>query len=108
MTSRAWDDLGVDWSVQVSGTDPAAIHRAHPLASRGGVNMLSNILAASAVWRNLTKPQRELLLSTVAGAPVAARRDVVARMVARGLLNAADGMPCATAAGRAVVEWRCP
>ena len=86
----------------------------YPLASEDGIRALSNVLVADDIWRTLTKPQRELLLSTVAGMPIKARADVTARLVARGLLVAdpiflADGNPAAaTLAGRFVVEWRLP
>lgn len=86
-----WDDLGKNWTV-----------RANPDKSS---NLLVQILTAEVVWRNLTKPQRELLLSAVAGCPVKPRADVRVRLIARGLIGE-DLAP--TEAGRLVVKWRCP
>jgi hypothetical protein len=84
----------------------------YPLATRSGVEALHGMLAATEVWRSLTKPQRELLLSTVGDAPIKARSDVTQRLLDRGLLVAdpifpEDGNPAAaTDAGRFVVAWR--
>lgn len=113
MTAQAWDYLPPDWAVRVEKVDPPEpINPKYPLASKGGINALSNILQADAIWRALTKPQRELLLSAAAGAPIAARRDVLKRMTDRGLLEPYwwDDMSHIepTDAGRFVVQWRLP
>lgn len=94
-------------------TAPESLTGKYPLATKSGIEALSNILLASHVWRELTKPQRELLLSTVAGCPVKARRDVVRRLAVQGLLADWSGVdpdrvPEATGAGRFVVRWRTP
>lgn len=84
---------------------------AHPLATRRGAETLAAILTADTVWRKLTKPQREVLLSAAAGAPIVARADVRRRLSSRGLitvLSAAAGTPELTEAGRFVVAWRLP
>lgn len=102
-----WDAFGDDWTVRVVPRDEpiTALDTMYPLATKTGIGLLGEVLTAHAVWRNLTRPQRELLLSIVAGVPVKPRADVLARMVARGLV-AAD--LTATDAGRAVIEWRLP
>lgn len=90
-----WDDWGKDWAVNVE--------------SSGGQSALSRLLIADGIWRKLTRPQRELLLSTAAGFPIAARSDVRAKLSSRGLitvLSAAAGLPEITDAGRMVVQWR--
>lgn len=99
-----------EWRVEIQPVeDPSPIPRAHPLASKGGMQALANILNADNIWRALTKRQRELLLSTAAGAPVAARADVRRRLEARGLLHADNGSrPRLTEAGRLVILWRLP
>ena len=77
----------------------------HPLANFDGIHALGNILHAHGVWLGLSRPQRQLLLSCVAGFPIKARADVQRRMVDRGLI-AADLTP--TVEGRLVARWRLP
>jgi hypothetical protein len=93
-----------DWAVAaVPLDDPQPVHPRYPLASKGGVQLLALMVNADRVWRALTKPQRELLLSVVAGFPIKARADVTARLVGHGLV---DDALSATEAGRLVVRWR--
>jgi hypothetical protein len=82
-----------------------ALTHTYPLAHRDGVTMLHLVLAATEVWKALTRPQRELLLSCVAGSPIKARVDVYGRLTVLGLL---DGNYAPTGRGRAVVRWRLP
>ena len=90
MTKR-WDDWGPDWSLRT-----ATIPNDPP---RGA---LDAVLIADAAWRKLTRPQQELLLSTAAGAPVAARADVRTRLTKRGLIDECG----VTGAGWCVIHWR--
>jgi hypothetical protein len=69
--------------------------------------MFSLILTADDVWRALTRPQREVLLSAAAGAPIRARADVRRRLSSRGLIvSAAADAAELTELGRVVVRWR--
>jgi hypothetical protein len=92
--TERWDYLPPDWSASVEVA---------PAAGQTGAHALIQLLMADVLWRALTKPQRELLLSCAAGAPIAARADVRARLVSRGLIE--DG-PRLTDAGRLVVRLR--
>lgn len=62
------------------------------------------------IWAALTKPQRELLLSCAAGAPIVARADVRGRLWERGLICYRDKstVPEPTLAARLVLHWRLP
>lgn len=108
MSARTVDTIlgGEDWSLAARPLeeDPGPVGE-YPLASKGGIHAFTQVIIADEAWRQLTKPQRELLLSAAAGAPVAARADVRRRLVARGLLN--DDLTT-TAAGRLVIYWRLP
>jgi hypothetical protein len=88
VTTR-WDDLPADWAVD--------------LAAGRAPHMLLSVLQADVIWRKLTRPQRELLLSACAGWPVKPRTDVKDRLVGRGLV---DEQLTPTDAGRFVVKWR--
>lgn len=90
-TAQRWDYLPPGWSVDVTlSEDMPAI-------------ML--VMQCDVVWRNLTRPQRQLLLACVAGFPFVARADVRARLIGRGLV---DEQLQPTTAGRLVVQWRLP
>jgi hypothetical protein len=90
MTAQRWDYMPPGWTVGAEAKKS---------------DLLSQVLTADLIWRKLTAPQRELLLSAVAGYPVAPRRDVLRRMIDRGLV---DKYLQPTEAGRLVVKWRLP
>lgn len=98
-----------DWAVHLEpnplGGPLTETDRQYPLATQRGISALTNFLNANAVWKALSRPQRELLLSCAAGWPILARADVVARMVRRGLIT--DGL-AATDAGLFIIAWRIP
>lgn len=75
--------------------------KAHPLATQGGLTMLSHLIEADRVWTSCTKPQRALLERLCP--------PVVEALLARGALSE-DDMPAlparATAATRAALRRR--
>lgn len=95
MTAARWDDLPDNW--RAAGVK----------SSSDGSNYPSflGLLQAAAMWRHLTRVQREVLLSSVAGYPIACRADVLKRMVARGLV---DKYLNPTEAGKFIVRWKLP
>lgn len=99
-----------EWRVEaVLSENLGTISRDYPLATLGGAHALHQLLVASDIWRALTRAQRELLLSTAAGAPIRARRDVRQRLYDRGLIShpsCAGGVPELTEAGRLLIAWR--
>lgn len=73
--------------------------------------MLTLILTADKTWRALTARQREVVLSAAAGAPIAARSDVLRRLSSSGLITVTSAIVGAaelTDFGRLVVRWRLP
>ena len=90
-TQQKWDYLPPDWHAEVRPVEPVV----------GGA--LVEFLTAGVIWRALTRPQRELLVSTAAGAPIRARADVENRLFQRGLITAYNEI---TPAGRAVMRMR--
>lgn len=92
------------WAVTTEpAEDYGSISSQYPLATLAGIHTLNQILLADSVWRHLTGPQRELLLSAAAGYPIKARVDVAARMVGHGLITDDSRV---TDAGRLVVALR--
>lgn len=82
--------LPSDWSVRM---EPTTETHYMPIL---------RLMAGNTVWEALTRPQRELLLSCHADAPIKARADVTARLVKRGLINADLTV---TEAGKEIIQW---